>query len=139
MYKRKKWQLDEQDDALSQKESQDIDDIYVNASIDRAAQKKGKVGRPAGSQNLRNREIYNKATLEGLTPLEYLLSIMRDETKDEELRILCAVRAAPFVHPKLANMEIKASVEHSNVIELSDSELAKIISKGEVELIDYKQ
>ena len=36
----------------------------------------------------------------GLTPLEYMLAVMRDETQDPERRLRMAIAAAPFVHAK---------------------------------------
>jgi hypothetical protein len=61
-------------------------------------------GRKAGSATQRTREIAN-AVAEGLTPLEYLTSIYRDENADEAKRIDAAKAAAPYVHPKLANVD----------------------------------
>jgi hypothetical protein len=42
---------------------------------------------------------------EGITPLEYLLSVMRDEGAPRELRIDAAAKACPYIHPKLASVE----------------------------------
>lgn len=42
----------------------------------------------------------------GKTPLEFLLDVMRDETRDFEFRLDAAKSAAPYVHPKLAAMEL---------------------------------
>jgi UDP:flavonoid glycosyltransferase YjiC (YdhE family) len=61
-------------------------------------------GRKPGAASTRTREIAD-AIAEGLTPLEYLASIYRDETKDEMRRIDAAKAAAPYVHAKLANIE----------------------------------
>ena len=63
-------------------------------------------GRKNGSVTKRTREIAEAAIADGLTPLEYLLSVM---TKDEDAarRLDAAKAAAPYVHPRLA------AVEHS--------------------------
>jgi len=37
----------------------------------------------------------------GLTPLEFMLSVMRDEQADTATRLDAAVKAAPYVHPRL--------------------------------------
>ena len=58
--------------------------------------------------------IPNKATAakaeaiaaSGLTPLDYLLSVVRDETIERTMRIDASKAAAPYVHPKLANIEL---------------------------------
>lgn len=38
----------------------------------------------------------------GITPLEYMLSILRDEQADKSQRFEAAKAAAPYVHPRLA-------------------------------------
>lgn len=58
-------------------------------------------GRPAGAANKRTREIADKLVSEGLSPLEYMLSVMRDEGADKERRDEMAKAAAPYVHPRL--------------------------------------
>ena len=42
----------------------------------------------------------------GLTPLEYMLQILRDEKQDVAARMDAAHKAAPYVHPKLASVEL---------------------------------
>lgn len=62
-------------------------------------------GRKPGSKNTRTAELARKAAEAGLTPLEYLLSLMRDEERETNVRLDAAKAAAPYVHPKLANIE----------------------------------
>ena len=45
----------------------------------------------------------------GLTPLEFMLSVMRDEQADTATRLDAAVKAAPYVHPRLAAIESRHS------------------------------
>ncbi len=55
----------------------------------------------------------NKAAVEkakavansGLTPLDYLLSVVRDDKADRPMRIDASKAAAPYVHPRLNNIE----------------------------------
>ena len=49
----------------------------------------------------------------GLTPLEYMLSVMRDAGADESKRLDAAKAAAPYVHARLT------SVEHSGEMTLT--------------------
>ena len=42
----------------------------------------------------------------GLTPLDYMLRLLRNPKLDYELRLEAAKSAAPYVHPKLANVEL---------------------------------
>ncbi len=60
-------------------------------------------GRPAGSLNRRTVEMAG-ALAQGLSPLEYMLGILRDENASEERRTWAAEKAAPFFHPKPAPM-----------------------------------
>lgn len=64
-------------------------------------------GRPAGAVTKRSRETAEKASAEGLMPLDYMLTILRNEAADPKDRMWAAEKAAPYVHAKLA------SVEHS--------------------------
>lgn len=68
-------------------------------------------GRKAGSATTRTREIAN-AVAEGLTPLEYLTSVYRDENADEAKRIDAAKAAAPYVHAKLNSVELKGDPDN---------------------------
>ena len=45
-------------------------------------------------------EVEALARKAGLSPLEYMLAVMRDETEDPDRRLRMAIAAAPFVHPK---------------------------------------
>lgn len=62
-------------------------------------------GRKVGSATKRTREIADKALGEGLTPLEYMLTVLRDESAERSVRLSAAKDAAPYVHPRLAAVE----------------------------------
>lgn len=64
-------------------------------------------GRPKGGANKLNDEARTKALAGGITPLDYLLELLRDEDKPQDVRIDAAKAAAPYVHARLA------AVEHS--------------------------
>lgn len=93
--------------------------------------KRDGAGRPLAASTVRSREIAQEAIQKGITPLEVMLDNMRfayDEaavliakalgadkiTSDEVKEIFrrrdvaqeCAKDAAPYVHAKLANMEV---------------------------------
>lgn len=57
-------------------------------------------GRVKGTPNKATAAKAAQIAASGLTPLDYLLSIMRDEKADEAKRIDAAKAAAPYVHPK---------------------------------------
>lgn len=78
-------------------------------------------GRPKGSKDTRTQELVKKALEGGMTPLEYMLSIMRDPSAALDRRDAMASSAAPYIHPKLASLQAK--VEVTNVeAELSELE-----------------
>lgn len=62
-------------------------------------------GRPAGAVTKRSREVADKASAEGLTPLEYMLDVLRNDQADPKDRMWAAEKAAPYIHPKLASVE----------------------------------
>lgn len=64
-------------------------------------------GKPKGAVSKFNDESRAKAAAGGLMPLDYLLGLLRDDTKPQELRIDVAKAAAPYLHARLA------AVEHS--------------------------
>jgi hypothetical protein len=70
-------------------------------------------GRKPGVPNIKTKELVEKVEASGLTPLNYMLSILRDEALSREERFEAAKAAAPFVHAKLA------AVEHSGGLNLS--------------------
>lgn len=59
-------------------------------------------GRTKGSRNRLTREVAIALSEDGkLTPLEYMLKVMRDDTADEDRRDRMAIGAAPFMHARL--------------------------------------
>jgi len=91
-------------------------------------------GRPPGSANKRSREIANRAAEEGITPLEYMLTIMRSPMPPEiqkafddgkidaevisaitgwhKMRYEAARDSAPYIHPRLQTTSLTAEIEH---------------------------
>ena len=60
-------------------------------------------GRPKGSGKplpKAPKAVAIAANASNLTPLDYMLAIMRDDSQAPELRAKMAVAAAPYVHPK---------------------------------------
>lgn len=75
-------------------------------------------GRKAGSANRKTREIADGAAKSGLTPLDYLLTVMRDEGAERRERVDAAKAAAPYIHPRLNSVEIGGKAD-GNPIRLS--------------------
>ena len=66
-------------------------------------------GRKQGAPNKATAKRQKAVAASGLTPLDYMLSIMRDEKMPAADRFEAAKAAAPYVHPKLANVDHKSS------------------------------
>jgi len=67
--------------------------------------KRDGAGRKSGSITKRSRDVAEKAAKEGLTPLEFMLNVLRDESMAFDSRCWAAEKAAPYIHAKLANVE----------------------------------
>lgn len=66
-------------------------------------------GRKAGVPNKRTAEIQKAVEESGQTPLDYMLSVMRDTEQDEFRRLQAANMAAPYVHAKLSSVDATLS------------------------------
>jgi hypothetical protein len=69
-------------------------------------------GRPKGSKDKAPRKTAaakqaQAAASEGITPLDYMLKVLRDDNADSERRDRMAAQAAPYIHPRLASTEVK--------------------------------
>jgi hypothetical protein len=71
-------------------------------------------GRKPGSLNSRTRAIAEKCIAEGTTPLEVLIAAMTEayQAKDYESACKYAKDAAPYIHPRLANVELSGDSEN---------------------------
>lgn len=63
-------------------------------------------GRRKGSRNKRTEAQAAAIECSGLTPLDFMLGVLRDPEHDYDVRLDAAKAAAPYVHPKLANIEL---------------------------------
>ena len=71
-------------------------------------------GRPKGSPNKASIARQRAIAESGLTPLDYLLSIMRDEKEDPAARREAAKAAAPYVHPKQSSVQMSGGLTVSH-------------------------
>lgn len=63
-------------------------------------------GRQKGTPNRASVELAAAIAASGLTPLDYMLNTLRDESADPRRRDWAAANAAPYIHPKLAQVEV---------------------------------
>jgi len=75
-------------------------------------------GRVKGSINKVTQVQREKILASGLTPLEYMLNILRDENAKPEDRFAAAKEAAPYVHHRLSSIEgnMNLNVSHEDVL-----------------------
>ncbi len=67
-------------------------------------------GRKPGIPNTKTRQLVAEVQASGLTPLEYMLKVLRDETMASERRDWAAEKAAPYVHARLSAIEAKHDI-----------------------------
>jgi hypothetical protein len=68
-------------------------------------------GRKPGSVNRRNAEVIAEAIAAGITPVEFMLGIMRDQDADPKRREWAAEKAAPYLHPRPAPLERTVEID----------------------------
>lgn len=92
-------------------------------------------GRKPGAQNRINAEVKAKALAGGITPLEYMLSVMRDDKAETSRRDEMAKAAAPYCHPRLAATELTGPDGGPIDVRLRSArdELARKLAAGEPE------
>lgn len=71
-------------------------------------------GRRKGTPNKKTAEHIQKVAASGLTPLDYLLSVMRDTSEALEARLEAAKAAAPYVHPRLSTIAMSGKMTLSH-------------------------
>jgi hypothetical protein len=64
-------------------------------------------GRPKGASNRFSEAARAEAAAEGITPLAYMLGVLRDESNSREVRMDAAKASAPYMHAR------QEAVKHS--------------------------
>jgi hypothetical protein len=80
--------------------------------------KRDGAGRKVGAATKKTREVADKAAAEGITPLEYMLELLRDTQQPALVRFEAAKAAAPYVHPKLSSVEVAGDPDRPVGVEL---------------------
>lgn len=90
---------------------------------------KKSAGRPKGSRSKRTLGAMFAGT-NGLSPLDYMLEVLRDQGADRQTRMDAAKAAAPYVHSRLSNVDMSVTNADKPVAELADSDLQRIAAAG---------
>lgn len=75
-------------------------------------------GRKPGAATKLNEEARKAAAAGGIMPLDYMLALLRNEALPQAERFEAAKAAAPYVHAKLANVDVNAKHEGGLVVEV---------------------
>jgi len=76
-------------------------------------------GRAKGVPNKASAAREAAVAASGLTPLDYMLNILRDETIDVARRDWAADKAAPYIHPKLAATTLTGDPDNPVVVSIT--------------------
>ena len=66
-------------------------------------------GRKKGAPNRKTADLQRAVEESGITPLEYMLNVMRNAMAEPRDRLAAAVSAAPYVHAKLSSVEVSGA------------------------------
>jgi hypothetical protein len=77
-------------------------------------------GRQRGTPNRATAAKAAEIAASGMTPLDYMISVMRDEAASRPERLEAAAKAAPYVHPRLSSIEYIAPAEPEEDVDLSE-------------------
>lgn len=79
-------------------------------------------GRKKGVPNKKTAEDIARVAASGLMPVDYMLQVMRDNTAEKSRRDDMAKAVAPYLSPKLANIEVGNKDNKPFVIQVSSSD-----------------
>ena len=83
----------------------------MSTGVGRGGRRAG-AGRPKGARSGKLKEREAEVAKSGLTPLDYLLSVVRDVKAEQSARTDAAKAAAPYVHPRLNAIDFTGQIEH---------------------------
>lgn len=88
-------------------------------------------GRPAGARNRKTSETQAAIEQSGLTPLDYMIGVMRNEKNDQRTRLEAAHHAAPYVHARLSATDLTLIGEEEQSPEEIQAKLRMLIGKAD--------
>lgn len=91
-------------------------------------------GRKRGIPNMRRRaKIVQDLVERGEDPLNYFLSIMKDQNESKERRDWAAAQAAPYCHPRLSAIDQSTTFKGSPLTDLLEFIDGRTASLGDAE------
>ena len=83
-------------------------------------------GRKKGTPNRATAAKAAEIAASGLTPLDFMLVVMRDEDRPFPVRLDAAKSAAPYIHPRLAAVEHSGSMDVTVTEAEVDADIARL-------------
>jgi hypothetical protein len=83
-------------------------------------------GRKPGAATKVNQAAREHALATGISPLDYMLGLLRDPDLPRADRFEAAKAAAPYVHARLAAIEHSGTIAGRGATDVTDDELANI-------------
>jgi hypothetical protein len=74
-------------------------------------------------------EVIARAVMDECTPLEVMLSIMRDPASPAAMKFEAAKAAAPYVHPRLSQVDSRVT-RVNDVAELTPEQIDRLLAEG---------
>jgi hypothetical protein len=91
-------------------------------------------GRQKGSVNKATAAKAEAIASSGLTPLEFMIRVMRDPTHPADFRLDAAKSAAPYIHPKLSSVLVKGDadepLEVHHTVDAFTSRIARLSARN---------
>lgn len=72
-------------------------------------------GRQKGTPNKATAATAAEIAASGLTPLDFMLNVLRDDERDAAERMDAAKAAAPYVHPRIAPVDKDGGPQTINI------------------------
>ena len=85
-------------------------------------------GKKKGSIAKKTAALVEAVTKSGITPLDYMLQVLRDENNAKDLRLDAAKSAAPYVHSKLPTAIVTPPPPSGPVAEEDESLLDRYLN-----------
>lgn len=89
-------------------------------------------GRPNGAKTKRTSEVAKAAAKEGITPLEFMLEMLRKPDATIEEKRWAAEKAAPYIHARLNSVNLSGRVQFD---EMTDDQLDRAIAEKSREAV----
>ena len=86
-------------------------------------------GRKPGAIATKSREVASRAMSEGITPLEYMLQVLRSDKSNNLEKMDAAKAAAPYIHARLNAVDMTAKVQQDERT-ITDAELLAIAASS---------